>query len=296
MSLSMTGYGQAVLNYGGYKVRFEVKSVNHRYCEVSLRIPKEWTRFEDGLRKEIQQHVKRGRIDVFIQREREEEQAQPVRLNHVAVDAYLQASRELVSRYGMEGQLSISDLLALPDIFTSVEGQEAEQDDTAWSQLLLEGLREACLGLVTMRRREGEYLVRDLQARIARLEGLHAEIAELSPNVVMDYRIKLRQRLAELQDGTFSLDEHRLGMEIALFADRCNIDEELTRLQSHFGQCKGLLSSDEPAGRKLDFLIQEMNREVNTIGSKANHLELVTRVVELKAELEKIREQAANIE
>ncbi len=151
-------------------------------------------------------------------------------------------------------------------------------------------------GLAAMRSMEGKHLAADVEQRLSKLQALHAEMLQLAPTVVEDYRNKLKQRLSDLNDGSFAFDEHKFGMEIAIFADRSNIDEELIRLQSHFEQCKGLLRADEPVGRKLDFLIQEMNREVNTIGSKANHLTLVNRVVEMKAELEKIREQLANIE
>ncbi|MCC3379796.1 YicC/YloC family endoribonuclease [Paenibacillus farraposensis] len=295
MSLSMTGYGQAIFHYEGYKVRLELKSVNHRYCEVMMRIPREWTRFEDGLKRTVQQQIKRGRVDVFIHRERDEEQIPVARLNETVVQAYLHAAEQLADRYGVKGTLGISDILALPDVLGE-PGETGNGDEEGWEEQLQTALHEALQGLLEMRRREGGHLAQDVEARIVHLESLHHEMMVLAPHVVSEYRNRLKNRLKELQDGSFTLDEHKFGMEIALFADRSNIDEELTRLQSHFGQCKGLLLSDEPAGRKLDFLIQEMNREVNTIGSKANHLTLVNLVVEMKAELEKIREQAANIE
>ncbi|GJM68842.1 hypothetical protein HMSSN036_10580 [Paenibacillus macerans] len=160
--------------------------------------------------------------------------------------------------------------------------------------MLQDGLEEALIGLLGMREREGRNLVSDLNGRLARLEAIHAELVRLAPEVVNDYRSRLKARLSELLEGSF--DEQRFAMEVAVFADRSNIDEELIRLKSHFEQCRSLLQAVEPIGRKLDFLIQEMNRETNTIGSKANHLALVNLVVEMKAELEKIREQAANLE
>lgn len=276
-------------------MRFEVKSVNHRYCEVMMRIPREWARFEDGLRKEVQRQVKRGRVDVFIQKERDEGQNSYVQLNEPVVQAYLETAELLADKYGLDRRIGVSELLSLPNVWVDRDSID-EAEDPEWEQLLLDGLGEAVAGMLEMRRREGRVLAADLNSRIERLEVLHSELAALAPTVVTDYRNRLKQRLAELQDGALLPDEQRLGMEIALFADRSNIDEELTRLRSHLGQCRNLLLSDEPAGRKLDFLIQELNREVNTIGSKANHLELVNRVVEMKAELEKIREQAANME
>ncbi len=260
-----------------------------------MRIPREWTRYEDGLRRTVQQQIKRGRIDVFIHRERDEEQIPAARLNDTVVQAYLRAAEQLADRYGVKGTLGISDILALPDVLGE-PGEACNGDEDDWEEQLQRALNEALQGLLEMRRREGGHLAQDVESRILRLESFHHEMTVLAPHVVSDYRNRLKHRLKELQDGSFTLDEHKFGMEIALFADRSNIDEELTRLQSHFGQCKRLLLSDEPAGRKLDFLIQEMNREVNTIGSKANHLTLVNLVVEMKAELEKIREQAANIE
>ncbi|MNK79078.1 hypothetical protein D3C87_987360 [compost metagenome] len=183
----------------------------------------------------------------------------------------------------------------MPDVLVSEDALPADlHPDEDWEKVLKAGLEQALSGLIRMREKEGLHLTNDLEERLAKLEEFHAELTQLAPTVVGDYRNRLRQRLSELLDGT--MDEQRFSMEVAIFADRSNVDEELTRLGSHFEQCRELLHTREPIGRKLDFLIQEMNREVNTIGSKANHLALVNRVVEMKAELEKIREQAANME
>lgn len=298
MSFSMTGYGRSALQHGGHKVVFEVKSVNHRYCEVVLRLPREWTCFEDALRRTVQQYVKRGRVDVFVTKEEGDDHAPHALLNEHAVKMYLKAAQDLSQLYGLDGELTVKDLLSLPDVWISPEhgASPGEPDVDEWGPVLEKGLRAALEGLAAMRSMEGKHLAADVEQRLSKLQALHAEMLQLAPTVVEDYRNKLKQRLSDLNDGSFAFDEHKFGMEIAIFADRSNIDEELIRLQSHFEQCKGLLRADEPVGRKLDFLIQEMNREVNTIGSKANHLTLVNRVVEMKAELEKIREQLANIE
>lgn len=295
MSFSMTGYGQFAMNRGGYKIQFEVKSVNHRYCEVVLRMPREWNSFEEGLRRLVQQHVRRGRIDVYITRE-SEASGSTMMLNRAAADSYIRAARELERIYGMDSHLSAAELLALPDVMLPTEAPVAEQEELDWEAVLQEGLGQALAELVSMRGSEGNHLTADCRLRLRNLTAAHQELARLAPTVVDDYRTKLRQRLSELQDGSFVVDEFRLGMEVALFADRCSIDEELARLRSHFDQCSELLGNSEAKGRKLDFLIQEMNREVNTIGSKANHLALGSHVVEMKAELEKMREQAANLE
>ncbi|MHA0857300.1 YicC/YloC family endoribonuclease [Paenibacillus sp. CMAA1364] len=298
MSYSMTGFGQSSLQFAGYKVGIEIKSVNHRYCEVVLRLPREWTCFEDVLKRTAQQYVKRGRIDIHIHKEAEMDNATSVALNHSAVKAYLQAVEVLHTQYGLEGTLTVKDILALPNSIIPAE-QLPITDDVdieKWGEVLLEGLHLSLESLMVMRRKEGIHLAQDIAQRLQRLQELHDEMVTFAPHVVEEHRAKLRQRLSELEDAPFTLDEHKLGMEIALYADRSNIDEELIRLQSHFVQSQELLLAEEAVGRKLDFLIQEMNREVNTIGSKANHLSIVTRVVEMKAELEKMREQTANIE
>ncbi|RCX23058.1 uncharacterized protein (TIGR00255 family) [Fontibacillus phaseoli] len=296
LSHSMTGYGSSARIFGGYIIQFEIKSVNHRYSEVVLRLPREWTCYEDGLRRLVQRDLKRGRVDVYISKEQDDEATLPFVLNSGVVESYLRAAEDLKAKYGLEPSLTARDLLSLPDVLIpqdhSLDGEAVTGE--AWESVLMDGLEEAVAGLLQMRKKEGVHLAADLEHRLSRLEELHAELVELAPQVVGEYRNRLRGRLSELLEG--ALDEHRFAMEVAVFADRSNIDEELTRLGSHFVQCRTLLQSSEPVGRKLDFLIQEMNRETNTIGSKANHLALVNRVVEMKAELEKIREQAANLE
>ncbi|MNW40002.1 hypothetical protein D3C74_171050 [compost metagenome] len=295
LSHSMTGYGSSAKRYGGYILQFEIKSVNHRYSEIVIRMPREWTCYEDGLRRLVQRHVKRGRIDVYISKERDDESSLPFVVNSSVVEAYLHAAGELSQKYGIESSLSAKDLLSLPDALISpdpISDGDATSDE--WESVLTEGLGEALEGLLQMRKQEGLHLVSDLEQRLFKLQEIHSELVSHAPMVVEDYRNRLKIRLAELLEGAF--DEQRFAMEVAVFGDRSNIDEELIRLKSHFEQCRGLIKSSEPIGRKLDFLIQEMNRETNTIGSKANHLALVNRVVEMKAELEKIREQAANLE
>ncbi|MBQ4897362.1 YicC family protein [Paenibacillus sp. Marseille-P2973] len=295
MSHSMTGYGSSARIFGGYIIQFEIKSVNHRYSEVVLRMPREWTCYEDGLRRLVQRDLKRGRVDVYISKEQDDDSTLPFVLNSGVVESYLRAAEDLKVKYGLESSLNAKDLLSLPDVLVSPDhALDGDTAGEAWESVLVDGLEEALAGLLEMRRKEGLHLAADLEQRLVRLEQIHAELIAMAPQVVSDYRSRLKSRLSELLEGAF--DEHRFAMEVAVFADRSNIDEELTRLGSHFVQCRTLLQASEPVGRKLDFLIQEMNRETNTIGSKANHLALVNRVVEMKAELEKIREQAANLE
>lgn len=296
MSFSMTGYGQSSRRYGSNTIGFEVKSVNHRYCEIALRMPREWSGYEDALRKKIQRHISRGRVDVVINREADADSGGPV-LNGAAVKAYLAAAEILKKEYGVNGNLDLPAILTLPGVMDRSDNRSDHQEDGGLlAEVLLTGLEEALQGLTEMRAREGRYLAADIGYKVDQLEELHRRMAALAPAAVSEYRDKLRQRLEHLRDGSFPFDEYKFGMEVAIFAERSNIDEELTRLQSHFGQCRTLLTSGEPMGRKLDFLIQEMNRETNTIGSKCNHLEIGNSVLEMKAVLEKIREQAANLE
>lgn len=294
MVYSMTGYGQSAKEIGGYKISIEMKSVNHRYNEIVFRMPREWACYEDRLRRLISSRLKRGRVDVFINKEREGETTSAIELNKQIVEAYIQAADKLRHDYGLSGTIDVNDVLRLPDVMTI-------REVTSWSDeqleaCLVEGISEALDGLCRMRAQEGSHLEQDTRERLVRLDTIHNELMTWAPVVVTEYRAKLKQRLDQLLEQHLSFDDTKFSMEVALFAERSNIDEELTRLKSHYQQFSQLLSSQEPIGRKLDFLIQEMNRETNTIGSKANHLELVNRVVDMKAELEKIREQVANME
>ncbi|TXK85699.1 YicC/YloC family endoribonuclease [Paenibacillus sp. N3.4] len=294
MICSMTGFGQANRSFAGYKVFIDVKSVNHRYSEVSIRMPKEWAVFEDALKKTVLQAVKRGRVDVFVTAEREAASMKSVTVDFALADAYLQASEQLRERYGYAEQIGLKDLLKLPDLVQMRESRV--EPDEQLEQELCACLQEAVAGLSDMRRREGAFLEQDIRERLGVLKSIHLELEALAPHVVHEYAAKLTSRIQLLLQEQSPVDEQRLATEIAIFADRCNVDEELTRLKSHFQQCEGLLAEQEPVGRKLDFLIQEMNREVNTIGSKSNHSEPTARVITMKAELEKMREQIQNIE
>lgn len=294
MIRSMTGFGQADRTAGGFRIRVEVKSVNHRYAEISVKMPREWMSAEDAVRKQVSREVKRGRVDVFIIVEREALSGRKVELDWELAGSYMEAAGLLKQRLGLQDELTLRDVLQLPDVLRVTEGTEQEAAGQA-TELLLASVEEAVTGLLAMRAAEGSHLREDLDRRLGILAEHHAAAKSVAPRVAAEYRHKLASRLQELL-GQTPMDENRLAMELAVFADRCSIDEELIRLDSHFSQFAQLLHSDEPAGRKLDFLIQEMNREINTIGSKANQAELSALVVEMKAELEKIREQVQNIE
>jgi len=291
----MTGFGQASRSFAGYKVFIDIKSVNHRYSEVSFRLPREWAKLEEGLRKAVLKTVRRGRVDVFVTVERDILSSKSVSVDWALAEGYMQAAEQLNQRYGFGQTPRLQDLLQVPNLIVMSE-ERAETDEISLAQELSACLAEALDGLAAMRQREGEYLAGDLRQRLCGLERLHGELAALAPQVVTELAARLAARVQSLLRDPAALDAQRLAAEVALLADRSNVDEELTRLSSHFAQFAGLLADEEPVGRKLDFLIQEMNREANTIGSKAGHAELSARVIELKAELEKMREQIQNIE
>jgi uncharacterized protein (TIGR00255 family) len=294
MLTSMTGFGQAQRSVSDYRVQVEIRSVNHRYCEVAIRLPREWASYEESLKKTIQQSISRGRVDVYIHIERTSAALTAVEVNWPLIEGYREAARQVAGRLGVREELSLKDLLSLPDSVVLRE-QESEPDDRVGREIAA-CLEEALSRLMAMRRNEGAHLQSDLLAKLEILKDLHRRMSIEAPRVVADYRNKLRERIAELLPDGEKPDENRLALEVALFADKCSIDEELTRLGSHFQQLRSLIELSEPVGRRIDFLIQEMNREVNTIGSKANQAELIALVVAAKSELEKIREQAQNIE
>ncbi|MDQ1913174.1 YicC/YloC family endoribonuclease [Paenibacillus sp. GD4] len=294
MLRSMTGFGQAARRVAGYQVQIDLKSVNHRYSEVIVRMPREWGRFEDVLKRAVQQYIKRGRVDVFVTVERDRSAVQSVQVDWVMVEAYRQAALQLKERLSLTDELTLRDLLRMPELIVMQDDIDVADEDM--ERELQACASEAAERLTEMREREGTHLQNDLQQRLAALRGYAEQAAELAPKVVQEHAEKLRARIQELVQSHIVIDETRLATEVAIFADRANIDEELTRLQSHFQQCSDMLRSSEAVGRKLDFLVQEMNREVNTIGSKANHATLTALVVDMKAELEKMREQIQNIE
>lgn len=292
MIKSMTGFGQGEAKNQHYGVQVELKSVNHRYLDLFIRLPKQYNQFEEPLRSAIQGRIARGRVEVMINVEEFGEQERIVGINEALLQGYLQALDTVRAVIGSTEQITLTQVLALPDL---VEIQEPELDWDSLQVVFLEATQLALDNLENMRKVEGQRLKEDLLAKTAVVESLVDQVSEIAPQVVEDYRKRLQERLGDLLDGTNITEERFLG-EVAIFADRCSIDEELVRLSSHIQQLKGSLHSDQAVGRKLDFLIQEMNREVNTIGSKANNLRIASLVVDMKSELEKIREQVQNIE
>lgn len=289
---SMTGYGKGVASRDGRTLTVELKSVNHRFLDVSMRLPRSLSFLEDTFRSELAAGLSRGHVDVYLNYSNTREDAKSIRINGAFISAYVAAAREANEQVGLRDDLTLSSCLRLPDV---VEITEGDEDTAAVTELAREAVRDAILGLRQMRLLEGERLKQDFSARAETILSLTEEIAKRAPSVVEEYREKLNTRIEQLL-GAVEVDRARLATEVALFADRAAIDEEIVRLRSHVAQMQLLLSSEEPVGRKLDFVVQEMNREFNTIGSKANDAALTNLVLSGKAEVEKFREQVQNIE
>ncbi|QGR00166.1 YicC family protein [Paenibacillus psychroresistens] len=293
MIQSMTGFGQASLAFKEYQLQVELKSVNHRYLEMTIRLPRQWSRLEDAVKQRVRSSLQRGKLDAFVSIVRQTAENHVVTLDWSLAEAYYNAAQQLRTKFGLPDTLTIQDLLQIPELIKL--GEPSNDVDPLLQDQMLSCLDEALVELNLMRQTEGKHLQTDLATRLAALRALHQSMQLLAPKVIEQYRQKLRIRLQDALEG-IPYDEQRLLQEVALHIDRTNVDEELTRLESHFQQFSQLLQAIEPVGRKLDFLLQEMNREVNTIGSKANDSDLINDVVEMKAELEKMREQVQNIQ
>ncbi|WP_092470094.1 YicC/YloC family endoribonuclease [Desulfotruncus arcticus] len=292
MIKSMTGFGRGEINNEKVKINVEMKSVNHRYCEIVLRMPRLLNVLEDRIKRVIQKRIARGRVEVYIKIELCGENRALVRADGELAASYLKALTELNSKFNLPGEIKISKLLQLPGVFNL---EEPEEDVELWWPTLESTLHHALDGLMQMRIKEGKQLSEDVVVRAKRISEMVAQIERRSPVVVEEYRERLKQRLKDiLEQG--NLDPSRLEGEVVIFAERSSITEEIVRLGSHLTQLAGCLNSDESVGRKMDFLLQEMNREINTIASKASDLTINSLVVEVKSELEKIREQIQNME
>jgi len=288
----MTGFGRGEQIGLGYHFSVEIKSINHRYQEVIVKIPRNFNPLEERVRKAVQEKTQRGRIEVYVNAKETEDKKRFVKVDKELALSYDMSLKELAQSLNTTYITDIYRLVSLPEILSL---EEQETDIEAIWPYLETAVHEALAQLVAMRRNEGEKLARDLLQRLEELRDLIDQIKQRAPLVVSEYQEKLRQRLAAMLIDT-ALDENRLLMEVALFADRASITEELVRLESHIEQFAEALQQQQPVGRKLDFLVQEMNRETNTIGSKANDLVISRLVVEGKSQLEKIREQVQNIE
>ena len=292
MLASMTGYGRGEAETENYRVVIEVKSVNNRFLEVMTRLPRQFAALEDKLKKQVQSALKRGRIDVFVSFEQINNKRPPIAIDNVLFMEYYNLLSELSRSCSLPDGINVGTLLSLPGVVSQLKEDDFGEDAAA---ALEQALAAALENIIAMRRREGEGLKEDLLKNHAALAGMMRQIETLVPLVAEEYRTRLAYRIEALLNEV-AIDEARLANEVAFLADKADVCEELARMQSHLGQFAQILSLDEPVGRKLDFLVQEMNREVNTIGSKANNLEITSLVIEAKSLVEKIREQIQNIE
>ena len=291
MPQSMTGYGRCTLAQDGREVTIELKSVNHRFLDLAFRMPRSFAILENDMRAHISNKLARGHVDIFVTYKNSRDDARKVTLDSALLGEYLTTLRQGGIDHMLDDNLRLRDVLSMQDVLTV---EEADEDQQALSALTLSALDTALDSLCAMRRREGEAMRGDVETRLDTLERTAHAIDERAPQWLEEYRQRLRARIEEICQ--MQLDEARLTQEVALAADKAAVDEETVRLRSHIAQMRDLLKQSEPAGRKLDFLVQEMNREVNTTGSKSSDLILTGMVVDAKAELEKIREQIQNIE
>lgn len=292
MIKSMTGFGRGEHEDSGRSFTVEIKTVNHRYSDINIKLPRQLSYLEDNIRKYILSHISRGKIDVYITQDKFSAEDVEVTVDEALAEAYVNALRSLKDKFQLIDDISVSVVSKLPDIIniTKVE----EEGEEVWNTLSI-AIQKSLSNLLEMRKKEGQKLADDIIARKDYLKSIVQKIEERSPMVVQEYKEKLEERIKDIS-GNICIDETRLAAEVALFADRSSIAEEIVRLNSHFEQLQLILQEEGPVGRKLDFLVQEMNREINTIGSKASDLEITKHVVEVKSEIEKIREQIQNIE
>ena len=291
MIKSMTGFGRGKYETEGRNYTVDIKSVNHKYTDISVRLPRFLNSEEDKIRKRISSAISRGKVDVLVTFENYSSKGTNIRINKDLAKDYIRELKSLAEETELKFNVDVIDISKFPEILKI----EDEQDEELIGKELMFAVDDALNKFISMREVEGTRLIEDIESRIYSIQNKVNEITEYSSTLVKEYMEKLKQRVSELlEPGT--VDENRLMQEIVIFSDKSSIEEELTRLKSHIAQFLELIKQSSPIGKKIDFLIQEINREVNTIGSKANCLEITNRVIEIKTEVENIREQIQNIE
>ena len=293
MIRSMTGFGHGeVSNDKNQKVTVEMKSVNHRYCDISLKLPKKLAMFEANIRNIMKEYASRGKIDIYVSYEDLSATAVSLHYNQAMAEEYMQVFKKMQEDFNIETKITAEALAKYPEVVTI---EEVQQDEEVWWELLEAALRQAAEKFVETRTIEGANLKRDLLGKLDQMAADVAFIEERSPQIIAEYRSKLEEKVKEfLEDST--IEENRIAAEVTLYADKIAVDEEIVRLQSHISSMTDVLESDESIGRKLDFMAQEMNREANTILSKSSDVDLADHAIELKTNVEKVREQIQNIE
>lgn len=289
---SMTGYGKGVSKRDGKTITIEIKTVNHRFLDCNIKLPRNFLFVEDRVKKAVSSAISRGHVDLYLTYEQSSTDEGAYTVDLELANNYLTAVRQLENGTGLANDVTLSTLLRVGDIVTR---QQSVEDEDLLAEMTLEAASEALVNLKVMREKEGQSQKADIANKLGTIEACLDRIKEFAPKVVEDYRALLNARIAEVVEPSL-VDKQRLATEVALYADHCAIDEEITRLSTHISNMRSLLEATEPVGRKMDFLVQEFNRETNTIGSKANDMRITKEVLAIKNEIEKMREQAANIE
>ena len=289
----MTGYGKQNLSVGGREYQIEIKSVNHRYLDINVKIPKAISHLEETIKKEISNKIKRGKIDVFVSFENNSEEGRKIEINKQLAKLYIEQLKELAQEEKIESNIEVMDIAKIPDVLTI----KVDEENSKIKDEIKQVTQGAVTRILEMKNIEGEKISQDLLQRIRNIQNKIVEISAKSTGLIEEYVVKLEKRVKELLKND-EVDKSRLAQEVVIYADKCSIEEEITRLKSHIFQFENLISNNQDGaiGKKLDFIIQEMNRETNTIGSKANNLEITNGVIDIKTEIEDIREQVQNIE
>ena len=291
MIRSMTGYGKASQIFALKEYQVEIRSVNHRYSDISIKMPRVLSYLEEEVKKEISSKIKRGKIDVLITFYNGDIDDKEIKINTEIAKVYIEELKKLAEQEGILSNIEVTEISKLPDVLNI----KSKQDDETIKEELLEVVNKAINNLSEMRKQEGKKIAEDLLQRVNAIKEKTEKISILSTGLIEEYVVKLEGRIKEILKNQ-EIDQARLAQEVVIYADKCSIEEEVTRLKSHMLQFEKLLDAEEPVGKKLDFIIQEMNRETNTIGSKANSLEITNEVINIKTEIENIREQIQNIE
>lgn len=291
MIKSMTGYGKSSLSINSREYQVEIKTVNHKYIDTNIRMPRIISYLEEDVRKLIASKIKRGKVDILISFENYSSHGNDIRINTELAKIYIENLKKLAEEEKISANIEVTEITKLPDVLTI----KSNLDEKQIKFELLQVVDEAVNQLINMRQNEGNRISEDILTKISQIEEKNEEIFKLSTGLIDEYVVKLEARIKEILK-TEELDKSRLMQEVVIYADKCSVEEEITRMKSHILQLRNLINTEEPTGKKMDFLIQEMNRETNTIGSKANNLEITNRVVDIKTILEDIREQVQNIE
>ena len=291
MIKSMTGYGKSNLSINSREYQVEIKTVNHKYIDTNIRMPRTISYLEEDIRKLVTSKLKRGKVDISITFENYSKDGNDIRINTELAKIYIENLKKLAEEENLSSNIDVTEITKLPDVLTI----KSNLDEKQIKEELLHVVGDAVNQLIDMRKNEGKRISEDILVKISQVEEKKDEIFALSTGLIDEYVVKLETRIKEIL-RTEEIDKSRLMQEVVIYADKCSVEEEITRLKSHIGQLRNLIDSDEPSGKKMDFLIQEMNRETNTIGSKASNLEITNRVVDIKTILEDIREQIQNIE